>query len=103
MTRRVLDVTGKNREAYVGVAKLVEKSWVFFSDVSTSSLGQIKMFGRFLDVRSGETGSQMDKPPATQVEFWQRILGGNTEISQDVDRASIVSLSPIIRQKGGPQ
>jgi hypothetical protein len=109
VTRTVLDVTGKSREAYVGVAKLSGTSWVFFPDVAPFSPDKIRIRGRFLDVRSGETGvgtstdAPPAKPPVSEAEFWQRILGGNNVITDDVNRASIVSLSPIIRQKGGSQ
>jgi len=101
VTRTVLDITGRNREAYVGVATLNGDKWSLFPDVKQSFNDQSQLHARFLDVRAGEIGSDHDSQPTSDAEFWRRILGGKMDGITDQNRASPVSLSPAIHQKGG--
>jgi hypothetical protein len=103
VTRTVLDISGTTREAYVGVAEFNGSNWSLFPDVANSVNERSELHGRFLDVRAGEIGSSHDKRPASDVEFWGRILGRKDDGITDESRASLISLSPAIHQKEGLQ
>lgn len=102
VTRTVLDVTGKLREAYLGMAAASGDKWMLFKETAKNISKGAQLRARFFDVRAGEIGFT-DKAPASDVEFWQRILGHNNQVTNAEDRASIVAVSPVIRQKGGLQ
>ncbi len=103
VTRTVFDITGKAREAYVGVAEYKDSKWSLFPDVASSVRDGADLHARFLDVRAGEIKSSHEAPPTSDVEFWKRIFGRKDDGVTDESRASIISLSPAIHGRSSSQ
>ncbi len=103
ISRTVVDVSGITREAYVGMAGYDGSGWKFLTTPSFKNPAQVRLRGRFLDTRAGEINSPTDSPPKSDAEFWTRIVGGKAAGINDDNRATPVSLSSVISQKGGSQ
>jgi hypothetical protein len=99
VTRRVIDVTGKSREAYVGVAQYDSNhAWTLLAGRVPPDRAELRC--RFMDIRAGDIAPN-NAGPNSDVDFWTRIFG-NDKIT-DASRSSIVSLSPVVSGKRGAQ
>ena len=97
VTRDVHDITGRIREAYVGIAfRDTPKIWTMLLNargVPIPLKSFLSLRARFLDIRAGDISR-----PANDVEFWTRILGNDLTAITDKTRATIVSVSPAIQE-----
>jgi hypothetical protein len=99
ITKRVIDITGISREAYLGVARPQGQLWTMLGTTKVTDGVQLRC--RFMDIRAGEIGTANNSVPADDKAFWKRIFGTNQ--INDETRSSIISLSSVISKRRGAQ